>query len=165
MPQPFVPIIMGSGPDLNHAKKISAGLDKWLIGYDYRVASAHKHPEYVLRIIEEYDKNSGLSVVYITVAGRSDALTGFVAANTQNPVIGCPPYSDRYAGLPVLSTIYMPSRTPAMFVQDPENAALAAVKIFAMSNEELKTGLQRFLAETKERIEAADKEIRGKNND
>lgn len=70
MSNPFVPIIMGSESDLDHAKKIAAGLDSWKIGHDYRIASAHRHPEYVLRIIEEYDKNSELSVVYIAVAGR-----------------------------------------------------------------------------------------------
>jgi len=161
MPKPFVPIIMGSDSDLDHSTKISRALKKWGIEYNHRVGSAHRHPEYVLGIIEEYDKNSGLSVVYITVAGRSDALTGFVAGNTINPVIGCPPYSERYAGLPVLSTIYLPSRTPAMFVQDPENASLAAVKIFAMNDEKLRHGLQQFLKETREGVEAADKKIRG----
>ena len=164
MLQPFVPIIMGSDSDLEHAKMIGQGLGRWKIGYEPRVASAHKHPEYILRMLEEYDNNSGLSIVYITVAGRSDALTGFVAANTVNPVIGCPPYSDKYGGMSMLSTVYLPSRTPGMFVQDTDNAAQAAVRMFAKNSEELRAELERFLKETKDGIETADRKVRGRTD-
>lgn len=34
-------------------------------------------------------------VVYIAVAGRSDALSGVMSANTVNPVIACPPYGEK----------------------------------------------------------------------
>ena len=33
--------------------------------------------------------------MYITIAGRSNALSGFVAANSEFPTIGCPPFSDK----------------------------------------------------------------------
>ena len=34
-------------------------------------------------------------VVFVTVAGRSNALSGVVAANTHRPVIACPPFKDK----------------------------------------------------------------------
>ena len=58
--------------------------------YEFRVASAHKTPQKVLEILKEFEAEK---VVYVTVAGRSNALSAFVDANTSKPVIACPPYS------------------------------------------------------------------------
>ena len=69
-------------------------------------------------------------MVCITVAGRSNALSGLVAANMKWPVIACPPFKDHSDYMVnIHSSIQMPSLVPAMTVIDPGNAALAAVKI------------------------------------
>ncbi|MCX6818481.1 MAG: 5-(carboxyamino)imidazole ribonucleotide mutase [Candidatus Aenigmarchaeota archaeon] len=159
MPKPFVPIIMGSKTDLEHAKKIGKELDLWKVDHTYHVASAHKHPRYALGLMGKYDTNEELSIVYITIAGRSDALSGLVSANTINPVIACPPYSEKFAGADIYSSLRMPSKAPAMVVLEPENAASAAVKIFALSDENLKRYLHDQLIKTKDEIEKADHEI------
>lgn len=151
-----VVILMGSKSDFEFASKIGKALEKFGVEFRYRVASAHKTPEKVLEIIKEYeDKNA----VFITVAGRSNALSGFVDANTSNPVIACPPYSDKFAGMDIFSSLRMPSGVAPMVVLEPENAALAAVKILAMQDSDLKKKIAEYQKEMKKKIEEADEEL------
>ena len=51
----FVPILLGSEKDLDHASKITKVLDDFEVGYKVMVASAHKVPDQVLEIIKKYD--------------------------------------------------------------------------------------------------------------
>jgi len=151
-----VVILMGSKSDFEFASKIGKTLEKFGVEFSYRVASAHKTPEKVLEIIKEYeDKNA----VFITVAGRSNALSGFVDANTSNPVIACPPYSDKFAGMDIFSSLRMPSGVAPMVVLEPENAALAAIKILAMRDSDLKKKIVEYQNEMRRKIEEADKEL------
>jgi 5-(carboxyamino)imidazole ribonucleotide mutase len=134
----FVPIILGSEKDQDHAAKITAHLDEFEIPYKVHVASAHKVPEKVLEIIKGYDEGEG-PVCYITAAGRSNALSGFVAASSIYPVIGCPPFSDKADMLVnIHSTLQMPSNTPVLTVVDPQNAAMGAIRILAAENSDLR---------------------------
>ena len=133
----IVPIIMGSTADEPHAQKITPVLDEFEVPYKVIVASAHKVPEKVLEAIKEYDAKE--EVCYITIAGRSNALSGFVAANSIYPVIGCPPFSDKADMLVnIHSTLQMPSDTPVLTVIDPKNAAMAAIRILAAGNPDLR---------------------------
>lgn len=133
----IVPIILGSSKDMEHAQKITQILDEFGIPNKVHVASAHKVPEKVLELIQKYDAHNGV-VCYITAAGRSNALSGFVAANSVRPVIACPPFSDKADMLVnIHSTLQMPSDTPALTVIDPQNAAMAAIRILALSNKDL----------------------------
>ncbi|HOL55660.1 MAG TPA: 5-(carboxyamino)imidazole ribonucleotide mutase, partial [bacterium] len=127
-------IIMGSKGDLDWSKKIGEYLKKFDIPYIMRIASAHKVPLKVLDIIEEYENED---VVFITVAGRSNALSGFIDAQTSKPVIACPPYGDKFAGVDIFSTLRMPSGVAPLTVLEPEQAAIAACKIFAIKYKEL----------------------------
>ncbi len=126
-------IIMGSESDRPHAEKITAVLDSHGASSTIHVASAHKQPLRVLEIIQEHDR---LPVVYITIAGRSNALSGFVGANSSRPVLACPPFSDKADMLVnIHSTLQMPSLTPVLTVIDPGNAALAALRIIELASE------------------------------
>ena len=128
-----VMLIMGSESDRPHAEKITAKLDEEGIPHRIFAASAHKQPKRVLEIIEEAES---LQAVLITIAGRSNALSGFVAANSTRPVIACPPFSDKTDMLVnIHSTLQMPSSVPAMAVLDPGNAALAAARIISFARE------------------------------
>lgn len=121
-------IISGSEKDKNHVRKIIDKLKELKLTYQYYVASAHKQPKKVLEILEFYKNRR---IVYITCAGRSNALSGFVAANCSNPVIACPPFADKHDYLiNIHSSIQMPSNVPVMTVIDPDNAALAAQRIY-----------------------------------
>lgn len=121
-------IIMGSESDRTFAQKIINDLGKHSISYDINVASAHKQPLEVLDIIKS--NASEKRVVYITIAGRSNALSGFVAANSDKPVISCPPFKDKIDMMVnIQSTLQMPSNAPVLTILDPENCALAVKRI------------------------------------
>ena len=124
-------LIMGSTSDEPHAKKITDKLDEYGITWEQHAASAHKQPLKVLEILEA-NKDGG-NIVYITIAGRSNALSGFVAANSEFPTLGCPPFSDKADMLVnIHSTLQMPSNTPVLTVIDPGNCALAVKRIFGV---------------------------------
>jgi len=122
-------IIMGSTSDEHHAKKITDKLDTYGIQWERHAASAHKEPRKVLDILDSNKNEKDL--VYITIAGRSNALSGFVAANSKFPTLACPPFSDKADMLVnIHSTLQMPSNTPVLTVLDPGNCALAVKRIF-----------------------------------
>ena len=122
-------LIMGSTSDEPHAKKITDKLDEYGITWEQHAASAHKQPLKVLEILKANKDRK--DIVYITIAGRSNALSGFVAANSEFPTLGCPPFSDKADMLVnIHSTLQMPSNTPVLTVIDPGNCALAVKRIF-----------------------------------
>ena len=126
-------IIMGSTSDQNHADKITTVLDDLGVGHEVHAASAHKNPERVLEIIRSV-KEKG-SVVFVTIAGRSNALSGFVAANCNKPTLGCPPFKDKVdMSINIHSTLQMPSKTPVLTILDPGNCALAVYRILNLGS-------------------------------
>jgi 5-(carboxyamino)imidazole ribonucleotide mutase len=145
MPEEKIIVLMGSPRDLHFAAKIKDFLEKeaFQVNCIYNVASAHRTPEKLLNDLKEYEK-SGDSIVYITVAGLSDALSGVVAGYTRYPVVACPPDSEKHGGAKVFSSTAMPKGIPVAYVAKPENAALVAVRILAISNPDLKKSLDKF---------------------
>jgi 5-(carboxyamino)imidazole ribonucleotide mutase len=145
MPEEKIVVLMGSPRDLHFAAKIKEFLkkEKFPVSCVYDVASAHRTPEKLLNDLKEYEK-SGDNIVYITVAGLSDALSGVVAGYTRFPVVACPPDSDKHGGTKVFSSTAMPKGIPVAYVAKPENAALVAVRIFALANPELRELLEKF---------------------
>jgi 5-(carboxyamino)imidazole ribonucleotide mutase len=106
-------------------------LDEYGITWEQHAASAHKQPLKVLDILTANKDEK--DIVYITIAGRSNALSGFVAANSKFPTLGCPPFSDKADMLVnIHSTLQMPSNTPVLTVLDPGNCALAVKRIFGV---------------------------------
>ena len=156
-----VVIIMGSKRDLNFAAPIGRVLEHFGVDYEYRIASAHKTPRDLLKLLEEYEK-SGNSIVYVTVAGMSNALSGLVDANTRHPVIACPPYSEKFGGADIYSSLRTPSGVAPLVVLNPENAALAAAKILGLENPALSEKVYRFQLEKKREVNTADNEVKGK---
>ncbi|MDP7557920.1 MAG: 5-(carboxyamino)imidazole ribonucleotide mutase [Candidatus Marinimicrobia bacterium] len=121
-------LILGSTSDEVFAEKITNKLSELDVPFDLHVASAHKQPKKVLEVIESYQQERG--IVYITIAGRSNALSGFVAANSNFPTLACPPFKDKTDMLVnIHSTLQMPSNTPVMTILDPGNCALAVKRI------------------------------------
>jgi len=140
MTNAIIPILMGSSSDMPHAEKIGAALDEFGIAYDYRIGSAHKTPAHVLNIIETYE-NDPRPKVYITIAGRSNALSGFTDAQVSSPVIACPPVSSSFGGADIYSSLRMPSGVAPAVVLDPGGAALLAAKIIALFDEDVREKL------------------------
>jgi len=124
-------VIAGSVRDDAHVAKITAALDRLNIPSTTHVSSAHKNTRDVLDLIQKYDNNS--RVVWVTVAGRSNALSGVIAANSRRPVIACPPFADKTDMMVnIHSTLQCPSDVPVMTILDPGNAALAIKRIFEL---------------------------------
>lgn len=153
---PDVVILMGSGADEPHARKIQEALEYFGVESVLRVASAHKVPLKVLEIVKTY----GDEVVYITIAGRSNALSGFVDAHTAAPVIACPPYSDRFGGADIFSTLRMPSGVAPLTVLEPEAAALAAAKILAFRKPALVERIRAYQETHRQKVVEADRKLR-----
>ncbi|MEM7029946.1 MAG: AIR carboxylase family protein [Chloroflexota bacterium] len=133
----IVPIIMGSKSDLAHGEAIAKSLSAFGIKSEIRVASAHKAASYLLGILEKYEANAE-PTVYITIAGRSNALSGMIDAHVNRPVIACPPYSDSFGGADIYSSLRMPSGVAPAVVLDPKGAALLATKILSLADDSLR---------------------------
>lgn len=150
-------ILMGSRSDFDFSRKIAKYLGELGVEYEFRVASAHKTPEKVLKILREYEDRK---IVYVTVAGRSNALSAFVDANTTKPVIACPPYSDKFSGADIYSSLRVPSGIGSVVTIEPEGAAIAAAKILALENPELANRVLKHQIRRREEVEEADKELK-----
>ena len=154
-----VVIIMGSKADLEWANQVSKVLDSFEIENILRIASAHKVPLKCYDLIKEYEKEN---VVFITIAGMSNALSGFTDAQTYCPVIACPPYSDKFGGADLYSSLRMPSGVAPLTVLSPENAALAAAKILGLSNSKVQNKIIEFQEKKRKELEEADQNLQKK---
>ncbi len=148
-----VVILMGSDRDLEFSREIAKHSKALGLEYEFRVASAHKTPEKVLDILKEFEKEK---VVFITVAGRSNALSAFVDANSTKPVIACPPYSEKFGGADIYSSLRVPSGVGLVVTIEPEGAAIAAAKMFALEDQHLAKRVREYQRSKKSEIEKAD---------
>lgn len=151
MISPLVVILMGSRSDEAHCRKIELAANELGLETVLHVGSAHKTPEHVLEILKGYE-SSGRARVYITVAGRSNALSGFVDGAVTAPVIACPPPSEAYAGTDVFSSLRMPSGVSPAVVLEPANAALLAAKILGLADGRLQEAVAAFQKHQAEKI-------------
>ena len=160
----FVPIIMGSLRDKPVGDKVAEELARFGIESAIRVASAHKAPKFLFELLANYEADP-TPKVYVTIAGRSNALSAVVDANTQAPVIACPPYSDRFGGADIYSSLRMPSGIAPMTLIDPAGAAFAAVKIFTLSNPELRKAVFQAQRDNEAIIRRDDATLNGPHGD
>ncbi len=149
---------MGSASDLDHCGKIAAACEKLGIESVQRIGSAHKVPMYAAEMLAGYEA-SDRPVVYITVAGRSNALSGFTDGAVQSPVIACPPYSSSFGGADIYSSLRMPSGVAPATVLEPGNAALLAAKIFGLTNPEIRANVAALQKENQEKLYKADADL------
>ena len=152
-----VVILMGSKSDLTQGEKAAKTLKEFGIAHELRVASAHKVPLKALEIIKNNEKEN---TVFITIAGRSNALSGFCDAQTARPVIACPPYSETFAGADIWSSLRMPSGVCPLTILEPEGAALAAIKMLAFADSQLFQKIEQYQAKKRDELEKADNEVK-----
>jgi len=151
----LVVLILGSPSDRPWADQITPALDRYGVPWEIRIASAHKTPQHLLDLLARYEADARRKV-YITVAGRSNALSGFVDAQVAAPVIACPPAADKFAGADIYSSLRMPSGVAPAVVLEPENAALLAAKMLALGDEGLRDRIRRSQEEQRRRLLDAD---------
>jgi len=151
MPQAKIVVFMGSKRDYEFASRINKFLQEEDFGIkcEYVVASAHKNPKKLLEEIEKY-KNSGDHIVFITVAGLSDALSGVVAGSSKYPVIACPPDSEKFWWAKFFSSAVTPQGVTVAYVPRPENAALSALKMLALTSQDLQRKVEAYMRRLKE---------------
>jgi 5-(carboxyamino)imidazole ribonucleotide mutase len=150
-------VLMGSEKDLEFCREIAKHLKALGVEYEFRVASAHKTPDQVLKILKELEKEK---IVYVTVAGRSNALSAFVDANTSKPVIACPPYSEKFGGADIYSSLRVPSGIGSLVTVEPEGAAIAAAKILALEDRELEKRVKDYQSAKKKELEKANDAVK-----
>jgi 5-(carboxyamino)imidazole ribonucleotide mutase/phosphoribosylaminoimidazole-succinocarboxamide synthase len=128
---------MGSRADLEHARAIAGALADFGLESELRIGSAHKTPAHLLALIEAYESDPRPKV-YITIAGRSNALSGFVDAQVTAPVIACPPLSGEFGGADIYSSLRMPSGVAPAVVLEAKSAALLAAKMLGLAQAEVR---------------------------
>jgi 5-(carboxyamino)imidazole ribonucleotide mutase len=150
-------IIMGSERDLDFSRDIAKYLKFLGVDYEFRVASAHKTPQSVLEILKEFEKEK---VVFITVAGRSNALSAFIDGNTTKAVIACPPYSEKFGGADIYSSLRVPSGIGSVVTIEPEGAAIAAAKILSLQDGALEANVKAYQESKKKELEKANEVVK-----
>lgn len=149
--KPLVPILMGSGSDMKYCEKIAAALTALGIESELRIASAHKIPARLLRVIDAYEA-CPRPKLYIAVAGRSNALSGMLDCAVTAPVISCPPYSDAFAGADLFSSIRMPSGVAPALVLEPASAALLAAKALGVYDSSIRNSVAALQKANRDRL-------------
>jgi len=152
-PRTRIWIFMGSESDLPVMNKATELLAEFGVDHKVVVASAHRSPDYLHRLLEEAERDTG---VYIAGAGGAAHLAGVLASRTVKPVIGVP-IGTKMGGLDsLLSTVQMPKGVPVatVAVDGAANAAILALEILALSDAVLRTRVQAWRKQQAETIEA-----------
>lgn len=149
--KPLVVILMGSKADLEHCNKIAAACEALRLEAIMRIGSAHKTAGHTLKILHDLEADPRPKV-YITVAGRSNALSGFTDGAVLSPVIACPPISEAFGGADIYSSLRMPGGIAPAVVLEPANAALLAAKILGLVNAEVREQVRASQERSAQRI-------------
>lgn len=155
-----VAIVMGSASDMPVVQPAADKLKEFGVPCTIRILSAHRTPVQAMEFAKNaYDNGFG---VIIAAAGKAAHLAGAMAANTVLPVIGIPVKASEFDGLDaLLSTVQMPSGIPVatVAVNGSTNAALLAVQILAVTDENLREALIKQRKKVEEDILKKDSEI------
>lgn len=159
--KPIVSIIMGSTSDLPVMEKATKLLDEMQVPFEMNALSAHRTPAEVEKFSQEA-AGRGLKVI-IAAAGMAAALPGVIAANTTLPVIGVPIKGSVLDGMDALySIIQMPPGIPVatVAINGAMNAAILAVEILALSDENLAAKAVAYKESLKNKIVKANEELK-----
>ena len=162
MKNAYVVILMGSSSDQKHAEEIAATLTELGVPYVMRIGSAHKTPHHVLSLLQTYEADP-TPKVYITIAGRSNALSAFVDTQVTAPVIACPPLSSSFGGADIFSSLRMPSGVAPAVVIDPSGAAILAAKMLGLFNPATQQQVKAMQTRYAEAVIADDQTLTGDN--
>ena len=156
-------ILMGSDSDAPTMQAAVDVLNEFEIPCEMTVASAHRSPERVMRLVSDAP---GRGVrVFIVGAGAAAHLAGVVAAHTTMPVIGVPIDSSALKGLDaLLSTVQMPPGVPVATVSigkaGATNAAVLAAQILALADPAVANRMVSYKKKLAEKVEAAAEKLK-----
>jgi 5-(carboxyamino)imidazole ribonucleotide mutase len=160
MSSALVVILMGSKADEEHCRKIAEAARGFGLEVVLRVGSAHKTPDHVTELLRQFEADPRPKV-YVTVAGRSNALSAFADGRVRAPVIACPPPSEAFGGADIFSSLRMPSGIAPAVVLDPANAALLAAKIIGLTDPAVAAKVAEFQKGQAGKVVADDRAIGG----
>jgi phosphoribosylaminoimidazole carboxylase PurE protein len=157
-------ILMGSDSDAPVMQAAADVLDEFEIPWEMTVASAHRSPERVMRLVAEAP-GRGVKT-FIVGAGAAAHLAGVVAAHTTMPVIGVPIDSSALKGLDaLLSTVQMPPGVPVATVSigkpGATNAGVLAAQILAVGDPALTERMVAYKKQLAAKVEAAAAKLSG----
>ena len=158
-------IVMGSDSDLPVVEKAINALIEYGVPFEVHVFSAHRTPVEAKDFSSNARKN-GFGAI-IAAAGMAAHLAGAIAANTTLPVIGIPVKSKNLDGMDaLLSTVQMPTGIPVatVAIDGAANAAILAIQILALEDEELAAKLDVARAKGAEKVLSKNREIEAKFN-
>ena len=163
MGKPLVGILIGSDSDLSVMEEASKVLEKFGIGHEVVVSSAHRSPERTRKYVVGASKR-GIKVL-ITGAGAAAHLAGVVAAETTLPVIGVPIGSSALNGLDaLLSTAQMPGGVSvagmAIGKAGAKNAGILAIQILALNDKNLHKKLLKFKKDQAKAVEQKSRKLK-----
>jgi 5-(carboxyamino)imidazole ribonucleotide mutase len=143
-----IQIILGSKSDMPVSDKATKIIEEFNVKYNVKVASAHRTPDFLKELVEKSDAD-----VFIGIAGLSAALPGSIAAHTTKPVIGVP-VSGKVNFDAILSIVQMPPGIPvgAVGLDRGDNAALLAIEILAINDEDLTKKLEDYRKKMREKV-------------
>jgi len=148
-------IVMGSDSDLPIMNEAASALEKFGIGYEMTIASAHRSPKRTADLASKA-REKGIEIV-IAGAGAAAHLAGVIASETTLPVIGVPIDSSPLNGMDaLLATVQMPGGIPvasmAIGKAGAKNAGIFAAEILSIKYPEIADKLSGFRAEMEEGV-------------
>lgn len=163
MGKPLVSILIGSDSDLSVMEEASKVLEKFGIGHEVVVSSAHRSPERTRKYVVGASKR-GIKIL-IAGAGAAAHLAGVVAAETTLPVIGVPIGSSALNGLDaLLSTAQMPGGVSvagmAIGKAGAKNAGILAIQILALNDKNLHKKLLKFKKDQAKAVEQKSRKLK-----
>ena len=159
-----VQILMGSDSDAPVMKRAVDQLREFGIACGMTVASAHRSPDRVHRLVRQA-REDGVAV-FIVGAGAAAHLAGVVAAHATQPVIGVPIDSSPLKGWDaLLATVQMPPGVPVATVSvgaaGATNAAVLAAQILAVGDARIAAALDEYKQKLARKVEAAAARVEG----
>lgn len=149
-----VAIIMGSRSDLDAMAEACRMLEEFGVDFECRVMSAHRTPTALASYVEALEADG--CQVLICGAGGAAHLAGVVASHTILPVVGVPMKSTLNGLDSLLATVQMPRGIPvattAIGGSGAYNAALLAVQILSLSDQDLRSKFKQFRVNQTEKL-------------
>merc|ERR1719161_3519767 len=150
--KPLVIIAAGSDSDMPHLEALKREVGKFKIDAEIRICSAHKQPEKLQSVIQEYN-NSKRPIMMVGCAGGTDALSGTASYLAKFPVVSCPPDGMNN------TCLTNPPGSSNAFIVKPANIGKFAAQVFAKYSPDIDAALQANIADKITKLEKADEQL------
>jgi len=150
---------MGSTSDLPVMEKAASLLNEFEIPFEINALSAHRTPKEV-ELFATNARSNGIEVI-IAAAGMAAHLPGVIASMTTIPVIGVPINATLDGMDALLAIVQMPPGIPVATVgiNASLNAAILAIQILALSDQDLQKKLEIYKESLKSKIIEANEQL------